>query len=380
MANVRIISIVAFSLFTRGAFAQPVALELTLEKSIELALSAKGNLGIQIAAETIAGAESVYRQAESARKPVVDTFVSERNNVINFEAIGIRPDDKAFESLMLDRRVGPFSTFDARMAARYNLLDPSAKTYQNAAQAGVSVAEAKHEHARGKLAFLVARLYVTALRHRDQLDAVRSNIELSTEVVAAANRRLAAGTGDAIDVARANSQLADERYHLAAAQSAIDISDLRLLDAMGQPLDAVLELTDSLRSPEDGPDSTAYSTEQALNARLDVRAQTRQVEKARLDAAAIHSERLPTLGLFADYGALNTNANQPVMTHTVGFSLKIPLFDGGKRASRHQEIESRIRTEELRRKQLAATVDLQLRSARRRLELAKDQIELVSCL
>ena len=383
MRITRVICIIAAVLTARPGLAEPSppqgrSMRLTLERAVEIALAPEGNVGLQLAAESIEQAEALHSQARAERRPIVEGYVSERNMVLNLEAIGIRSDDERIAPLMLPRRIGPFNSLDARAVARYNLIDAGGKKYQEAAQAGVSVARAQDQQARDQVAFQVARLYVLALRHKERIATAEANVNFAHELLGFAERRTEAGTSAAIDVARAKLQLAEEEYQLAAIRSEQEISHLRLLHAMGKSLDAEIQLTDSLSSEPVAAASIDQVTEQARASRADIRAQAQRTEKARLDDRAIHSERLPTLALFADYGALNVDANRPVATHTVGFSLRFPVFDGGRRASRRAEASSRIRSEEIHEKQLLDQVDLQIRESTRRLQLRENQIRVAA--
>ena len=379
MVKVRVICIAAAALAAIPAGAEPPrpqtgSLQLTLERAIEITLSPQGNVGLRSAAESIQQAEALRGQARAVRRPVVESYVSERNMALNLEAVGIQPEGEESAALMLPRRVGPFNTLDVRFVARYNLIDPGGKRHEKAAQAGVSVARAASRETRDQVAFQVARLYVQALRHKEQLAALEANVRLAQALLGLAERRRAAGTGHAIEVTRARSQLADEEYHLAAGRFDQEIAHLQLLNTMGQPLDTDVILTDSLSAEPVAVASLDEAARQARAARADLRAQMQRIEKARLDDRAIHSERLPTLALFADVGAQNTDANPLVATHTVGFSLRFPVFDGGRRASRRAETASRIRRGELHEKQILDQVDFQIRKSMRGLQLGEHLI------
>lgn len=349
-------------------------LRLTLQRAIEIALSPEGNVGARLAEESVHLAEALHDRSRVLRHPVVESYVSEQNLSLNPQAIGFQIETDEMSGFMLPRRVGPFSVFDARVRARYNLLDLGTKRHVETARAQVSVAQAMREDGRDQVALQVARRYILALRNNERVKTARANVELSKILLSFAERQEAAGTGAAIEVTRARSQLAGEEYHLSAAESEHEITELRLLAEMGRPLDTRLELADSLKLDLVRSQSLDEAIELAKKSRNDVRIQARRIEKERLNDRAIHSERLPSIALFADLGVLNTNADRPVATHTVGFSMRFPVFDGGRRASRRAEVHSKIRSEELRRKQLEDQLELEVRQSIRRLQLSRGQI------
>ena len=349
-------------------------LRLTLQRAIEIALSPEGNVAARLAEESVHLAEALHDRSRVLRRPVVESYVSEQNLSLNPQAIGFQIETDEMSGFMLPRRVGPFSVFDVRVRARYNLLDLGTKRHIETAQAQVSVAHAIREDGRDQVALQVARLYILALRNNERVETARANVELSKILLSFAERQEAAGTGAAIEVTRAGSQLAGEEYHLSAAESEQEITELRLLAEMGRSLETRLELADSLKLDLVRSQSLDEAIELAKKSRNDVRVQVRRIEKERLNDRAIHSERLPSIALFADLGALNTNADRPVATHTVGFSIRFPVFDGGRRASRRAEVHSKIRSEELRRKQIEDQLELEVRQSIRRLRLSRGQI------
>jgi len=358
---------------------QAGALELTLERAIEIALSPGGNIGVQLAEQSIEQAEALHRQAQAQRRPVIESYISERNMALNLEAIGVQTEsDDESMSIMLPRRVGPFNTLDVRAAARYNLIDPGGKRHEEAAQGGISVARAGGQEARDAVAFRVARLYIEALRRKERLATLEANVDFARALLGFTERQRDAGTGDAIEVTRANSQLARDEYETAAARAELEISMLDLLNAMGQPLDTELNLADSLPADTAPATSTEEAMKQALAERADLQTLAQRIEKARLEDRAIQSERLPTLALFADVGAQNINVNPLVETHTVGVSLRFPVFDGGRRSSRRAEAAASIRREQLEAKRIHDRIDLAVRQARRRMELGQHQIRVAA--
>ena len=50
-------------------------------------------------------------------------------------------------------------------------------------------------------------------------------------------------------------------------------------------------------------------------------------------------ERLPSLAAFGDYGSSGSAINNSVPTRTYGVSLRVPIFDGGRRDARRAEAD-----------------------------------------
>ncbi len=98
-------------------------------------------------------------------------------------------------------------------------------------------------------------------------------------------------------------------------------------------MDSSIEFTDKLDYKPIDPASSETLLEQARKARFELKTQQQREEAARLSHSAVKSERLPSIGASADYGAIGTDVVSSRATYTLGVSLRVPVFDGGRRAS-----------------------------------------------
>src|SRR6185295_976321 len=96
-------------------------------------------------------------------------------------------------------------------------------------------------------------------------------------------------------------------------------------------------------------------------------------------------ERLPSLGAFADYGSIGLSINRARPTHVYGVSLRIPVFDGGRRDARRAESASQHRGERIRTQDLRDQVRLDgelaldaLRSAEQEVEVSAEGLDLAA--
>jgi outer membrane protein TolC len=86
-------------------------------------------------------------------------------------------------------------------------------------------------------------------------------------------------------------------------------------------------------------------------------------------------ERLPSVGGFADYGSIGTGIGDAVATHTYGVTVRVPLFDGGRRDARRVESASLYKQERIRTADLKDQVELDVRLALDSLRSADDQVK-----
>jgi len=180
----------------------------------------------------------------------------------------------------------------------------------------------------------------------------------------------AAGAGTAIDVTRAEYQLAREEQGLATARAGRERAALSLDDALGLGFDTHMEFDDSLHYAPIEPFEPAAAVAAAMRSRGDVESLRTREEQQRLSAEAVQSERVPTVMAYADAGALGG-----VETHTIGFSVRVPVFDGGRRKTREAEAAAMLHVEQARTAQLRRKVELQIRQAEASLRAAAAQVE-----
>jgi outer membrane protein len=339
----------------------PKTLDLTLKRAAEIATAPDGNLRVSLALQAIEEADAKAREARSAFLPTIDGQVSERSNTTNLQTFGFTfPTVPGFA---FSTFVGPYGVFDARASAQQSVLDLSVVRRYRAAQASASAARLDSTSARNQVSDQIARAYLGCQRADAALDSVRSDVELSEALLKLANSQKNAGTGTGIEVTRAQVQLSNDHGRLTVAENDLSRTSLQLMRAMGIDMDVTLHCVDklALTPVDEGPIPAAI--EKARKDRAELKTQRQKVEAARLSYSAVKAERLPTVGAFGDYGPTGPSINNSRATRTVGVSLKISLFDGGRRMSRAAESMSQYDQEQLRARDLERQVELEVRLA-----------------
>jgi outer membrane protein TolC len=361
------------ALLPAAALAQE-PLRLTIGEAVGIALSPKGSQRVQIAAEGVRQAEARSAQARSALLPNIDGAVGYQSLTRNLEAFGIRI-ESPIPGFGVPAFVGPFNVFDARLTASQTILDLSAIRRLQASRQALQAARAETGSVDDLIAYQVARSYLIALRAGADVETAKANVELAQALVGLAESQKRAGTGTGIEVTRADVQLANERQRLLVAENQQRSARFQLLRAIGAPQDTLLELTSPLRHEP----LEAVAVEQALDLaareRSDLKAQREREAAARLTADATGAERLPSLVALGDYGAIGTGVSSSRATRAVGVSLRVPVFDGGRRNARRAESESLYRAEQARTRDLEQQAALDVRLALDALRSAEEQVK-----
>jgi outer membrane protein TolC len=348
--------------------------ELSLKRAVQLAVSPEGNTRVQLSAEALKQAESRSAQSRAALLPDLSAAFTDENATRNLAAQGIQI-SVPIPGFIFPSFVGPFTTMDARISATQSVFDFSSIRRFQASKVGVSAAKADVNGSAEQVAAQVARAYMAAVRADADVEAAKSNLTLSEAVLKQAENQKAAGTGTGIEITRARVQLANDRQRLLVAENARRAAGLQLLRAVGLRLDTELVLTDKLQYiPVDALTMEQAKT-QALKERPDLEAQQERESSARLSANATKLERLPSVAAFGDYGSSGTGFDNSLPTRTIGISLRVPLFDGGRRDARRAESASQYRAEKVKTNDLKEQIDLDVRLALDALRSAEDQVK-----
>jgi len=348
--------------------------ELSLKRAVQLAISPEGNTRVRLTEEALKQAESRTAQARAALLPDLSAAFADESLTRSLTAMGIQV-TLPIPGFHFPTFVGPFTTMDARVSASQSVFDFSSIRRFQASKVGVSAAKADVNGSGEQVAAQVARAYLAAVRADADVEAAQANVALSEAVLKQAENQKAAGTGTGIEITRARVQLANDRQRLLVAENARRAAGLQLLRAVGLRLDTELMLTDKLQYVPVDAVTMEQAKAQALKERPDLEAQQERESNARLAASATKLERLPTVAAFGDYGSSGTGFDNSLATRTIGISVRVPLFDGGRRDARRAESASQYRAEKVKTNDLKEQIELDVRLALDALRSAEDQVK-----
>jgi outer membrane protein len=353
---------------TALAFADPAAenvLPLSLKQAIKIALAADGSPKVALAEESIKLAQAQAKEARAALLPDIESSVSDRRQTTNLKAFGF---DFAFPAIpgfafTLPDIVGPFQIFDARATASQTLYDFAAFTRYKASKVNTETIKLDFDATRNQVADQVARAYLNALRAAAALETAQANVDLSNALLKLAQTQKDAGTGTGIEIVRADVQLANDRQRLVVAENDRRRAGLNLMRAMGLKLASTIQLTDKLEYTPVDIGTLDEALVAARKLRAELKAQQSREQYAHMNYTATRGERLPSVGAAADYGGIGTSPGNALSTYTYGVTVRVPIFNGGRREARAEEANSQYRQEQTRSRDLDQQVELDVRLA-----------------
>src|SRR5712691_2329058 len=327
-------------------------------------------------------ADARVRQARSALLPSLSLSALWVNRDFNSEALGI-PFPPQFN---LPNPVPAFNNYDGRVTVTQTLFDWSSVSKVRAAGAQADGSRAERGVTVEGTALTAALAYLRATRGQAAVAARQADSALAAELVGLAQAQKAAGVSGAIDVTRARTQLVTAEGLLIVARNQMDRARIDVTRALGLDPATPLTLTDSL-APTLGvaevPAERDAAVTAALAGRPDLGAELARGVAARRSGTAIRAERLPRVGVEADYGVNGLTGASALSTRQVALQVTLPILDGFRREARAAEQDAVVRESQVResdlRWQIAAEVDaalLDLRSAQAQQAVAAEQLRL----
>lgn len=344
-------------------------MRLSLQQAIALATSPRGSAQVQLADAAVAGARARVVQARAERYPLFTASVSESNLTRNLNAEGFNF-PTGVPNFTIPSEVGPFNVFDGRVAMTQTIFDLSAIRRSRASGAAFDAATADAQTNRDAAAAQAARDYLSALAADARAQTALASVEQNEAMLQTAQHDVEAGKAADVELTRAQLDLSGGRRKLSAAQNDAALARLQLLDDLGLDFNTVLDLTDALTfTGEDKADLEAQIA-LAQRTRPELKTATRRREQAQDEAEAAHAGLLPTVTAYGDVGPQNS-----VITHTVGISARVTVFDGGRRRAEEMESDAAMRQYEIQQRNLKRQIELEVRQAYADLENAASQAQ-----
>jgi len=290
---------------------------------------------------------------------------------INLAELGFTFSSPGFS---LPPSIGPFSYFDARMAATQSLFDWKLINNERASRQSLKSAEYTYKDARDLVVLAVGYTYLQGIADEARIQTAEAQVNTAQALYDQASDQVNAGTSPAIDALRAKVELQTRQQQLIQARNNFAIQKLTLARVIGLAPGQAFDLTD--KSPyqpfeamsADDALKHAYASRSDYQAAL---ADTRAAEYARKAAAAGY---WPSLSFNADYGAAGSHPSTATQVFDVKGTLTIPIFLGGSVHGDVLQADARLEQSRERLESLRAQIDADVRTALFNLQSSADQV------
>jgi outer membrane protein TolC len=305
--------------------AQPVP--VSIAQAIKQAL--QHNLGVLQAEEAVNRAGGARWVALSDLLPNVKGSITETRRETNLEAFGF-PLSRFSLGVSIPSVVGPFNVFDARVFAEQSVFNLESLNKVRAETHQLGAARHAYRSARELVVLVAANLYLEGLAAEARATTARAQLETARALQTQAEDLRRGGIVAGIDVLRAEVRVSTERQRATATQADFEKAKLQLARVMGLPIGQAITLSDQI-PPVPVPEMTLeQALDRAYRERPDYLAARERLEAAESSRRAAVAERLPSVSVNADYGAIGLTAASALSTFAVTGTLNIPIFNGGE--------------------------------------------------
>jgi outer membrane protein TolC len=348
------------------ASAQPNApIALSLQDAIDRGL--KNNLGLLLSdtATLLAHADRV--RALSALLPIVTGSASVTSEQIDLASFG-------FHFPGIPSVIGPFHYTDLRASVSQNVFDLTSIKNRRSAIQGEQAAKLSVQDARDLVVQAVASAYLQIIADHARIDATHAQVTTAQALYERARDQHRAGVSPAIDELRSQVELKTQQQQLIAQENQLAKDKLALGRVIGLAPAQTFDTSDTIPyTPLDGitPEDTL---KRAFESRSDYKSAAIQVHAAEIAREAALAQRLPTVGLDANYGDIGTSPANSHGTYAVTGSLKFNIYTGGRIRADVEQADAVIKQRKDQLADLQGQIDVQIRTALLDLKTAADQV------
>jgi outer membrane protein TolC len=355
--------------------AQSFTGKLSLGEAIARGL--KYNLGTVGLAQAMRQARGQARVARSSLLPNLNAFLRENLQQTNLQALGLRFHTPV-PGFTIPTIVGPFNYFDLRSTLTQTVFDLTALNNYRSAQELVRANDAAMHDARDLVAYAVAGAYLQAIAAQGRILSAQAQVQTARVLLKQTRDRRVVGIAAEVDVNRSTVEFQTAQQRLTTLENDLAKQKINLARLIGLPTVDSYALTDELATSPPVDLSVDQALAQALNNRFDWKAGVAQLRAAERSKKAAKAERLPSLNLSADYGAIGTNPAQSHGTFTVVGTLRVPIWNGGRTEGSIEQADAALGQRRAELDDTRGRIEADVRQALLDLQTTRKQIDVAS--
>ena len=342
-------------------------LRLSLEDAIRRGL--EYNLGTFGFTQSIRQARGERYVVRSNLLPNLNANLREVVEQVDLRALGFQGNIPGIPSI-----VGPFNYFDLRARLTQTVADLTALRNYRAAGKIEKAAILLAKDAGDQVVLAVGGSYLEVIAASARVEAAQARVRTAQSVYDQAVSRREAGVNARIDVTRTLVELQTEQQRLRGLQNDVAKLKLNIARIIGLPIEQEFALTDSLPyTPLQGI-TEEQALQRAYQNRADFQSAEAQVRAAEMAHKAASAERLPSLLISADYGAIGLNPSNSHGTFTFVGTMRIPIFQGGRVRGDVLEADAALEQRKAELEDIRGRIDYDVRNAFLDLQTAFDQL------
>ena len=339
---------------------------LTMKEAIELAL--KRNLSILVAGTEVDELKGTRERRLASLLPRASGDLLANRQNVNLAALGFT----SIPNIPIPTVIPAFNHYDSRFFASQPLIDRQAYHNWKASEKQEQASKLSYQDMRDLVVRETAGLYLDSQAGAAEVEAAEARVTTSQTLERLARDQHDQGLATAVDVVRAQVQLARDQQNLLVARDNYQTSLLTLTRFLGMSPGTPLELAEQLQFHRLQPPGIDQALHTALESRSDYRSLVAQRESLVEQQKASRARYLPKLSINGDYGALGTARAMAGIGEIQG-TLTVTVFDLDRNGEQ-KEIQSRVQRLGRQIDDLARGIEQDLRKALLDLDSAENQV------
>jgi outer membrane protein TolC len=350
----------------------PFSGKLSLREAIERGLDFNlGAVGLSNAARQAQGQSQVAR---SALLPNLSGNLTETVEQINLRASGIKF-RSPIPGFVFPTIVGPFNVMDARASLTQSIFDMTARNNYRSANEVYHANQFSARDARDLVVLAVGGAYLQVIATKERVKSAHAQLDTANALYQQNSQKRGVGLVAQVDVDRSQVEALAQQQRVTSLENDLAKQKISLARMTGLPPTDEYDLTDEVPFLAAPALSLEDALKQAFDRRADLKAAESQIRAAEHTLAAARDERLPSLSLSGDYGAIGTNPSQSHGTFTAAATLHFPIWQGGRTEGDIKEAEATLAQRRAELDDLKSQVESDVRNAYLDLRAASSQVE-----
>ena len=356
------------SSIAKSPFSGKLSLREAVDRAVEFNL---GSVGLTSAVQQSRGQSKIAR---SVLLPNLNASLSETVQQTNLQALGVRL-SLPVPGFSPPTIVGPFNFFDLRASLSQTVLDITARNNYRAAKEVVRANELSVDDARDLIVLAVGGTYLQVIAAKSKIDAARAQLATAETLFKQTSEQRAAGVVAQTDLNRSQIQLLTQQQRVLSLENDYSKLKISLARLTGLSPTDQYEISDAIPFAEAPPLSVEEALRQAFEQRSDLKAAQAQLDAAELAHSAARAERLPSLGVRADYGVIGTNPSQAHGTFSVVGTIRVPIWQGGRTKGQTEVAEAALAQRRAELEDVKGRIESEVRNAYFDLQASTSQVE-----
>jgi outer membrane protein TolC len=336
------------------------------------------NLGAVGVTQAVRQAHGQSRVARSALLPNVNGNLSETVEQISLVTSGLHFKLPPSLGFSIPTIVGPFNYFDLRATLTQTVADMTAWNNCRSAKENLRANELSARDARDLVVLAVGGAYLQVIAAAARVSSARAQLETANALYQQTSQQRNVGLVAQIDVNRSRIQMLTQQQRLASLQNDLGKQKINLARMTGLPPNDRYDIADDVPFAAAPAITMEDALKQAFGQRSDLKAAEAQVQAAERSRSAARAERLPSLSLSADYGAIGMNPSAAHGTFSVVGSLKFPIWQSGRIEGDIEQADAALSQRQAELEDLRGQVEADVRKAYLDLEAARSQVEVAT--